>query len=562
LTTIRPARFKLSLAVLLLALSAIDVQAASTLPPGAGSILQQIQPVEPPSPPTNNPGLVIEQQGAEELPPTAPFLVRSIRIKGNAAFGTAPLHALVRDAEGKSLTLSQLYDLAALITDYYHRHGYPLARAIIPAQTIQEGEVEIEVIEAHYGKIEIDNRSRVKDDLLQATLFPLQSGQAIEQGRLDRSLLLLSDVPGIVAGATLKPGEAVGTSDLLVQSTPGPAAAGNVTLDNYGNRYTGSALIGGELDLYAPLHHGDLLDATVQSSGHDMDYGRVLYDVLLNGAGSHLGGSYSALHYILGESLASLDGYGTARVASLWGKQPLVRTVAFNLYGQLQFDRKQLRDDIGVSGIRTDRHLDNWTASLSGDKRDAILSGGINTWSVGLTSGHVGFDDATAERADAATAKIQGRFLQGNAIFARLQRLTPKDTLYVTLSGQWANTNLDPSQKMVAGGPYTVRAYEMSALTGDSGIQARAEWRRDLLAWHGQWQAVAFLDSEHVTVNKNVWTSGTNDATLSGAGLGLNWSGTHQWSVKGSIATHLGSTPVIAGATSSVRGWIEAAKGF
>jgi hemolysin activation/secretion protein len=524
--------------------------------------LQQIQPVEPPAPPTNNPGLTIEQPAAGKLPPSVPFLVKSIRLKGNVAFDTATLHALVRDAEGKDLTLPELYDLAAHITDYYHRHGYPLSRALIPAQTIKDGAVEIDVIEAHYGKIELENRSRVKDSLLQATLSPLQSGQAIEQRRLDRSLLLLSDVPGIATSATLKPGEGPGTADLLVQSTPGARLAGNATLDNYGNRYTGSALVGGEVDLAAPLHHGDLLSANLLSSGHEMDYGRLAYDFLLNGAGTHLGASYSALHYVLGGSLAALDGYGTARVASLWTRQPLVRGVDFNLYGQLQFDRKELRDEIGASAGRTDRHLDDWIASLSGDRRDAMLSGGLNTWSVALTSGYVGFDDAAAERADAATAHIQGRFFQGNAIFARLQRMTPKDALYVTLSGQWTNVNVDPSQKMVAGGPYTVRAYEMSAVTGDTGVLASVEWRHDLPTWQGQWQAVLFLDSEHVKLNKNVWTSGTNDATLSGAGLGVNWTKTHQWSAKASVATPLGAAPSIAGATSSVRAWIEIAKGF
>ena len=66
----------------------------------------------------------------------------------------------------------------------------------------------------------------------------------------------------------------------------------------------------------------------------------------------------------------------------------------------------------------------------------------------------------------------------------------------MTLSGQWANGNLDPSQKMVAGGPYTVRAYDMSAVTGDTGVQATVEWRHDLKhAWHGQWQPVVFLDA-------------------------------------------------------------------
>jgi hemolysin activation/secretion protein len=551
------------LAGVLAALSPFAVHAAAPVVPGAGTLLQDLKPLEPPAPAENEPGLQIEPQGGATLPPSAPFPVKAIHISGNSAFDTATLHALVAEAEGRELTLPELSERVARITDFYHAHGYPLARAIIPAQTIRDGVVSIKVIEARYGRILLDNRSRVSDALLHATLSPLKSGQVIGQADLDHVLLLLADVPGVAQSATLKPGEAVGTSDLLVHGAPGPAAAGNVTFDNDGNRYTGSARVGGEVDLNDPLRHGDVLDASVLTSGKDMDYGRVLYDFLLNGDGTHLGGSYSALHYILGESLASLEGHGTAQVESLWAKEPLVRSVDLNLYGQLQFDRKQLHDDIDVSAIRTDRHLDNWTASFSGDKRDAILSGGITTWSVGLTSGRVGFDDAVAERADAATAKTHGRFLQWNASFARLQSFTPKDALYVAVSGQWVNANLDSSQKMVAGGPYTVRAYDMSAVTSDTGVQASAEWRHSLTrAWLGQWQTVAFLDSEHVRVNKSPWASGTNEATLSGAGMGLNWTGSRQWSARASVATRLGSTPVLVGPTSSARAWIEIAKGF
>jgi hemolysin activation/secretion protein len=340
-----------------------------------------------------------------------------------------------------------------------------------------------------------------------------------------------------------------------VQGAPGPAVTGNVTADNYGNRYTGSARLGGEIALNDPLRHGDVLDASVLSSGHDMDYGRLMYDWLLNGAGTHLGASYSALHYVLGESLASLEGHGTADVASLWGKQPLVRSLNIDLYAQLQFDRKLLKDDIDVSAIHTHRHLDDWTATLAGDERDALLSGG-------LTSGRVGFDDAKAELADAATADTRGPFLQGNATLARLQRMTAKDSLYVAVSWQWANANLDPSQKMVAGGPYTVRSYDMSALTGDEGIQTTAEWRRDLPAWYGQWQGVGFFDTEHLTINENVWTAGTNTVIINGAGLGFNWTGPNQWSAKASVAARLGSAPILAGASSSVRAWLTIAKGF
>lgn len=545
----------------LLVLCPLAVQAQVV--PGAGSLLQEIQPVRPPAPSPTGTRLTIEREGGVKLPPGAPFEVKAIRISGNTLFDTPTLHALVADAEGKTLTLAQLDELAGRITDYYRAHGYPLARAIIPAQVIRAGVVEIEIIEARYGKVSLDNRSRVNDPLLQESLAALQSGQAIGQVSLDHALLLLSDIPGVSASATLKPGETVGTSDLIVTAEPGPSVTGNAALDGYGNRYTGRERLGGTVNFLNPLHHGDYFSVSGLTSGSGMSYGRVAYDTLLHGRGTHLGGSYSALHYVLGGSLAALNGHGTAQVESLWAKHPLMRSREVNLYGQLQYDRMQLKDHIDASALRTDRDLDNWTASLSGDARDGLLSGAVNTWNVSWTSGRVDFDDAAAQSADAATARTQGGFSKWNASLSRLQGLSPKNTLYLAFSGQWANGNLDASKKMAVGGPYTVRAYDMGAISGDSGVLGTAEWRYDLgSAWNGQWQAVAFIDSAHVTVNKTVWAAGENNANLSGAGVGLNWAGADQWSAKVYVAARLGSAPLLLASASSARAWVEIGKGF
>ncbi len=561
-----PRTMKPLIAALLAALAPLAplaVHAQAPAPPGAGAILQQVQPVPPPTPSPGVTGLTIERQDGAKLPPSAPFLVKTIQIAGNTLFATPTLHALVADAEGKSLTLSQLDELAARITNHYRSHGYPLARAIIPAQTIQSGIVRIEIIEARYGKIRLDNRSRVNDPLLQATLSPLQSGQAIGQTEMDRALLLLSDIPGVVVAATLKPGESVGTSDLLVNTTPGPAVLGNVVLDNYGNRFTGRARIGATLNFINPLHHGDILSVGGLSSGGGMNYGRIAYESLLTGQGTRLGGAYSALRYALGGPLAALNANGTAQVASLWAKHPLVRSRDVNLYGQIQHDWLQLRDHINAGAIRTDRSLANWTVSLAGDARDTFLSSAVSAWNVGWTAGRVGFDDAAAQLADAGGARTQGSFSKWNASLARLHSLSPKNGLYFALSGQWANTNLDPSQKMTAGGPYTVRAYDTGAVSGDTGVLGSIELRHSLgAAWGGQWEAVAFVDSARVTVNKNTLVAGTNSATLSGAGLGLNWTGPDQWSARTHIATRIGSTPVLVADTASTRAWVQIGKGF
>jgi hemolysin activation/secretion protein len=545
----------------LLAVFSAAVRAAPPAQPNAGSILQQVQPPAPEVPSSNGTGLSIEQQGGANLPPSPPFEVKNIQISGNTLFGTAILHARVADGEGKTITLSELGNLAARITDYYHDHGYPLARAIVPAQTIQDGVVRLEVIEARYGKIALDNRSRVSDALLQATLAALQSGQIIAQADIDRVLLLLSDVPGMEVNATLAPGEAVGTSDLTVAATPAPDISGNAALDNYGNRYIGRVRASVSANFYNPLHHGDNFSFSGLTSGNGMRYANVAYATLLDGRGTRLGASYSSLSYALGDTLAALDAHGTAQVASLWLRHPWVRGGEVNLYAQLEYDHKTLRDhtDAASPPVKNDRHMDNWTAGLSGDLRDAWLSGGINTWSMGVSAGRVGFDDAAAGANDAAAANTRGGFIKWNVTASRLQALDQENSLYLNFAGQGANGNLDPSEKMSVGGPYSVRAYGMGAVSGDAGYNLSIELRREL---GGQWQATAFVDDARVTVNKSTWVAGTNSATLTGVGAGLNWTGANQWRAKASIAVPLGATSQLAASPPSVSAWLEIGRGF
>ncbi|MHA4915575.1 hypothetical protein ACX0E7_14455, partial [Enterococcus faecium] len=85
-------------------------------------------------------------------------------------------------------------------------------------------------------------------------------------------------------------------------------------------------------------HHGDLLSATVLSTGSGMNYGRLSYDILVNGQGTHVGAAYSLLRYKLGSELSALDANGTASVASLWGRHPLMRSRQANVYAQVQVD--------------------------------------------------------------------------------------------------------------------------------------------------------------------------------------------------------------------------------
>ena len=533
--------------------------ALAAAPIGGGQILQEVQP--PPVPrPILRPELTVEQPLAPQVPPSVAFLVSHIEITGNTLLPTTELHALVVSSEGKSLTLADLNALAGRITQYYHEHGYLLAQAYIPAQTLSGGTVQIAVLEARYGAINLQNTSSVSDRPLKATLAPLQSGAPVTQDALDRSLLLLADIPGVLVNSTLRPGNTSGTSDLLVDVTSGDTYSGSVSLDNSGSRYTGRPRLSAGLNVNSPFHQGDSMTLNALSAGRGLNYGRVGYQFLLDGQGTRLGAAVSALNYRLSNGLSGIGANGTAEVETLQLSHPFIRSVSGNLYGQLEYDNKQLRDHIDVISNQTDRHTNSLVAILAGDHKD---SSGITNFNLSATVGNVAFDNAAAQSIDTTGARTQGGYVKVNFSLARLQQISSSNTVYAALTGQLANTNLDSSEQFILGGPNSVRGYDVSAIAGAQGILLTLELRHNLtMPTSGLLQAIAFIDAGRVQVDKTAFVSGSNSEMISGAGVGLIWFGAQGLSVTSGIAAPIGGTPKLIGNTASARLWIQVQQGF
>jgi len=545
----------------LLATGAVQAQAqAQARPPDSGQILQQQTPRTATPAPSSNTGLTIQRPAESAADSNVPFQVTKIEITGNTLVSTDLLHQQVASSEGRTLTLTQLNVLAARITRVYHQLGYPLDSAYVPAQTLSGGVVRIAVVEARYGTVSLDNQSTVSDYPLRATLSPLSAGAPVEQNSLDRSLLLLSDIPGVIVSSVLRPGTAAGTSDLAVTATPAPRYSGTVGLDNFGNTYTGRARFTGTFDINSLLHQGDVLDVNAITSGADMSYGRVGYKYLLNGQGTTIGASVSALSYRLGNGLQDLHAHGTAQVQSIYLSQPIIRSATSNLYGQIEFDHKRLNDDVDVTAIDTNRHTDSWTATLAGDHIDD--HGNFN-YMVSATHGDLRFDNDLAQFIDAISANTAGSYNRYNLSVSRLQTLSTNNALYVGFTDQWASKNLDSSEQFFLGGPNTVRGYDVGELTGAQGNLVTIEFRHHLeLSWPGAWQVSGFVDSGHVEPYKTTFVPGPNSARMNSAGLGLNWNGPNNWLVSASISVPVGNTPALLNEEYSTRFWLQVQKGF
>src|SRR5690606_34168090 len=180
------------------------------------------------------------------------------------------LQRLVAPAIGQPHDLDQLRELARQVTLYYREQGYPFARAYLPAQRMANGELTIEVIEGRYGKVTAATTDAELAEQAQPFLADLESGNVIERDRLERAMLVLSDLPGVAVRPVIRPGEAVGTGDLAAQVSRTQAFEGKATLDNHGNRYSGRNRLTVQGDWYSPLMLGDRLSAAVMATDEEL----------------------------------------------------------------------------------------------------------------------------------------------------------------------------------------------------------------------------------------------------------------------------------------------------
>ena len=546
-----------------LALLAISHHAFAQQLPGAGSQIQQIPPT--PVPQRAPPEIRIES-GVAPVKPGAvesKILVNSLRITGSKAYSEAELLALTGFVSGSNLSLTDLRSMASKITDHYAKQGFFAARAFLPAQQIKDNAVTIAVTEGQYGQIILRNESRLSDSQANRLLDGLKPGDPITNDPLESRLLLLSDTPGVEVKSTLVPGTVPGTSDLLVNVTPGRLISGSVDADNAGNRYTGEYRLGATVNLNNPLGLGDVASLRVITSGAGLKYGRASYQVPFGRA--TIGAAYSRLDYVLGKEFAPLGANGVATVASLYGNYTLIRSRDTNLYTGLNYDHKKFQDRVTLFSSVTDRKINVLTGNLYGNHSDSLGGGGVSTFSLGLSAGTLDIQTPAALAADAVTARSQGSYSKLTFAASRLQQITNGLSLYAGISGQGASKNLDPSEKMSLGGIDGVRAYPQGEGFGDQGYLVNLEARFLLPkaeSLPGNVQLIGFVDGGSITINKNPWVAGPNSTNLAAYGLGATWSEPGNFMVRTYYARKLGNVAATTAPDRSGRFWIQAVKYF
>jgi len=503
--------------------------------PDAGSLLQQQKQQEqrlktplvlPPVEEQQEPSGSVDEQAQS-------VQVKGFKFAGNiTAFTSEQLSAQLQDVIGKSLTLNELKALAERITNFYRDNGYFLAKAFLPPQDVTEGIINIEIQEGVLDSSSngLQLRGEVKRSNIDfvRSLFnnAMTQGEPLQQGRLERAILLINQFPALTSSINLEPGSQQGDTRVVMDLVEMPLMSYSAAFDNGGSRYTGAERLTLSASVNGISGYGDQLSFTANGSDSNNTYLMASYDTALGSQGWRGGLSLSRLDYKLGKELASLSALGYAQDVNLHVSYPII----LEQYEQLSFNTSIAAKDLedkAAGSVTKQRDVTVGSVGINWQKNDNLGGGGLTQAGATVAFGDIDLSSVPAAlTADQAGPRTHGHYEKATFAVSRLQRITGDLNLLVALNGQVAGKNLDSSEEIQMGGPSGVRAYPVGEGSGDEGVKLTIEGRymvkRSTVL--GDVQASLFIDHARVRQHHdagNLALTTPNHYELSGWGIGL-----------------------------------------
>ncbi len=544
----------------------------------AGALQQQLQKELPIPSPLPLPELQKPEEKKDSVRPKAgeiQFEVKDFILEGVKILPEKDVKAVLKPWTNRPVTLDDLQKACDAIVELYRKAGYTV-QAIVPPQKIADGIVKILVTEAKLGRVIIDTPDGpVRFSTQRAAeyiTYENQPGKPLNTRDLERALIILNEVPGVVVKSTLEQGEQDGETNVrLLMTPPSQNWLARGELNNYGSRTTGANQAVAGFNYLNPTGIGDSIGLNaIASEGSQYVQGN--YSAPVHPSGLRLGVSGTYLNYKNVSNYATNGSTGDAWTTGISAAYPLIRARGTNLNTTLGYDIKSYTNKLmATNQVQSSYNIKNLYLGLSGNHLDGFFGGGITAGSITLTQGYL-------DIINRGTANNYGTFTPSNFVktsfsLNRNQQISGDGltTAYVSISGQLASNDLNSAEQFYLGGPYAVRAYPVAQSPGSQGGLATIELRHQ---FPQKIMASVFFDAGFVQQYKNINTYNTlkgltnanNTYSLMGTGVGANWN-YEGWNLGAMVAWKVGNNPLYNNSgqavntdstTTNPRAWVTA----
>ncbi len=446
----------------------------------------------------------LEATPRPDLPPEAAairFTLNQLSITGSTVYDVAEFESLYEEFLGVEINLETLRDIADRIEAKYRGDEYVATRALVPAQRIKDGAVEIRIFEGSIRNIIIRGDVGLSEPLVKSYLAKLRTGEPLRWPEAERYLLLARDVPGLSLTGTLRktPGVEAGGVDLIVDVAH-KQFEGFANVQNYSAEPTGPWTLSGGASMNNPLGFGDQLQGVGLITIPEFEeqvVAQINYQARFGDEGL---ASYSTLSYSLsqpGEELEVLDLEETAWIFDTRMEYPVFRSRGMNLWTSAGIE---LVNQDTQGPIDTEDNI----RALYGRARWAVAAP-LSTVFEGAFDLRAGLDiwDATkAEDTNKSRLDADGQFVLGRVDMSTTTPLPHGISLFLRGRGQISDQPLLSYEEFSLGNLTLGRGFDPGEVQGDEGVAGTIELRLNRPEFTNEWfedtQFYAFADGGYV----------------------------------------------------------------
>ncbi|EPV8392107.1 TPA: ShlB/FhaC/HecB family hemolysin secretion/activation protein [Klebsiella aerogenes] len=366
---------------------------------------------------------------------------------------------------GKCLGMNGLKKAAVLFQDYYINAGYITTRVEIPSQDLSTKKLNLTVVPGRISEIV------VADNDVSSWILPFSDGDILNIRDLEQGLENIQRTPEVDVKINILPGAENGTSKVLINPQRKKKWSLRASYNNFGDKSTGSELIGGTSYLYNVTGLSDLFYLAGTGS-HTGGYKNVstYYSVPFGYSEFSLYYSKSKSHQGIDIGAYTFDYVGETEYFSLKGNRMLYRNVNSKLSTSAELIRRKYDYTLGGTElVLQKRDMGNvrlglnYKRNFTGAALDSTLSWQRFTKAFGGT-------DTPDMRTGTVSKKSQ--IVNLNVNYVKWLTMLPTNAYYeLNFGAQYSPDNLTLQDQFTIGDRWSVRGFQNSdGIYGNKGF--------------------------------------------------------------------------------------------
>jgi hemolysin activation/secretion protein len=452
-------------------------------------------------------GQALHIANAQTAPGAVPgtLMISGYTVTGNHLLSELEIDNAVYPYLGPGQTVKSVDAARTALQKAYADKGYETVAVEIPPQHVQDGVVQLQVIEAPIGRLDVKGSRYFSLNKIKSQAPSLAPGEVPNFKHIRHDLIALNQWPDRQVIPALQAGVRPQTIDVDLNVKDTLPLHGSLSLDNRYSPDTTPLRIDGSLSYDNLWQRGDTINLAFQVAPQDTNDALVF-------SGSYLARTdidwltlliYGLVSNSKVSTLGSTNVVGRGQVAGFRALTDLPGGGGFFDSLSTGIDYKNFDQDVTLGGSTVPSPVtyypisSSYSATWQGDSATTQFDVGPTFNIRGFGSSPTAFDD---KRYDSESNFI---YLRGD--LSRQQDLPRGFQIFVKAQGQVSDEPLVNSEQFSVGGQDTVRGYLESEVLGDDAVVGSVEFRSPQLAHYAgarvdDWRVFLFSDNGYATI--------------------------------------------------------------